>query len=113
MRNVWLGYCAVLIWCTGCTKGQDTSTHFATEDPTVLAKDPPVIVRLESKHETVVITAGSAGPLYTVIASDGTFLVRGLTLAQLKLSNPQVHERVESAIAANHASLDRPDLRSR
>ena len=113
MRNVWLGLCVVLIWCTGCSEGQDTSTHFATEDPPVLAKDPTVLVRLESKHETVVITSGPTGPLYTVIAGDGTLLVRDLTLAQLKLNNPQVHERVESAIAANHARLDRLDRRSR
>ncbi len=83
----------------------DTSMHFVTDDPPVLGKDPPVIVRLESKHETVVIKSGPAGPLYSVITGDGTFVVRDVTLAQLELNNPQVYERVTSAIAVNHAGL--------
>jgi len=115
MRNVWLimSLCALLIWCTGCSEDQGTSTLLVTEDPPILAKDRPVLVRLESKHETIVITSGPTGPLYTVIAGDGTFLVRDLTLAQLELSNPQIYQRVESAIAA-HARLDASqDRRSR
>ncbi len=106
MRNVWLILCAVLIWCMGCSKDRDTSTHFVTEDPPVLAKDPPVIVRLEAKHETVVIKSGPTGPLYSVITGDGGFVVRDVTLAQLELNHPQVYRRVKSAIAANYAGLD-------
>ena len=114
MRNVRLSLCAIWIWCAGCSEGQGTSTQLVTEDPPILAKDPPVLVRLESKHETIVITSGPTGPLYTVIAGDGTFLVKDVTLAQLELNNPQVHQRVESAIAANHARLDAGlDRRSR
>ncbi len=106
MRNVWLSLCALLIWCMGCSKNQDTSTHFVTEDPPVLAKDPPVIVRLESKHETVVIKSGPTGPLYSVITGDGVLLVRDVTLAQLELNNPRVYKLVKSAIAASHARMD-------
>ncbi len=104
MRNVWLIVCAGLIWFMGCSKDQNV---FVPADPPVLAKDPPVIVRLESKHETIVIKSGPTGPLYSVITSDGVFVVRDVSLAQLELNNPRVYRRVKSAIVESHAGLGR------
>lgn len=100
---------AAMICCMGCANEKDAATQVVADDPPVLAGDYPVIVSIESGHETVVVRSGPTGPLYSVITGGGTYVVRDVTLAQLESNHPQVHERVRSAIAAGHARLDISD----
>ncbi len=94
MQNVWMIISVAVLWCVGCSKAQ------------VVVTDHPVIVQLQYRSQTVVIKAGPTGPLYSVITSDGEFMVRDLTLAELELNHPQLHDRIKSAIASNHARLN-------
>ncbi len=101
MQNVWMIISVAVLWCVGCSKAQVTSTR--AHD---VVTDHPVLVQLEGTSQTVVIKSGPTGPLYSVITSDGEFMVRELTLAELELNHPQLHDRIKSAIASNHARLN-------
>ena len=100
MHNVLLMSLVALVGCVGCSNARITSTqaHDAL-------KGHPVLLQLEGTDQTVVIESGPTDPLYSVITSDGEFLVRDLTLAELELNHPGIHDRIESAISANHAGL--------
>ncbi len=100
MHNVLLMSLVALVGCVGCSNARVTSTqaHDAM-------KGHPVLLQLEGTDQTVVIASGPTDPFYSVITSDGEFLVRDLTLAELELNHPQLHDRIKSAIASNHARL--------
>ncbi len=104
MQNVWMIISVAVVWCVGCSKAQVTSTR--THD---VVTDYPILVQLEGTSQTFVIKSGPTGPLYSVITSDGEFMVRDLTFAELELNHPQLHDGIKSAIALD-ARLDRRRL---
>jgi hypothetical protein len=59
----------------------------------------PVITRLVSRHEVITITAGPGAPLYTVADPSGRVLVSGMTLHDLKTTDPELYERLAPALA--------------
>ena len=94
MRYERLAVSLAALSCFGCF---GTPTTSQTEEP---INNHPVLVRLEGRGETVVIKAGSTAPLYSLLTSDGKVIVQDMTLTELALHDPQLYERVKSAIAA-------------
>jgi hypothetical protein len=67
----------------------------------------PVIVRIVSRSETIVVTAGPKEPLYSVQDSSGRTLVAACTLAEMKATHPDLYQRIEPTLALD-ASVDGP-----
>jgi hypothetical protein len=64
------------------------------------AKDPPVIVTLETRQHVISIHVdGEQGREFTVATLDGRVLASRVTLVQLRRDFPKLHEAVESSIA--------------
>src|SRR5690348_4106775 len=59
----------------------------------------PVIVRLAGRHQTIVVTAGPTAPLYSATRDDGTPIVAGATLDQLRREHPEVYQQLIPTIA--------------
>ena len=77
----------------------------AAKAPDAVAKAPakgnvadeyPMIVRLVGRHQTIVVTAGpkGKGPLYSAERNDGTLIVAGATLDELRKDHPEVYQHL-------------------
>ena len=64
----------------------------------------PVIVRVVGRHQTVTVTAGPAGPLYTAETKDGKVLVAAATIERLREEHPEIYRQIEPSMA-----LEGPD----
>ena len=71
----------------------------AAEAQANVADDYPMIVRLVGRHQTIVVTAGPKGPLYSAERADGTQIVAGATLDQLRRDHPEVYQQLIPSIA--------------
>jgi hypothetical protein len=61
----------------------------------VSAPSDPVIVRLVGRHQTIIVTAGKNGPLYSAEGAAGEKLVSNVTLEQLRRDYPELYRQVE------------------
>ena len=95
-------FVCVLVVLAGCAAHQPKPV---AAKPDLAAPQGPVIVRLVGQHQTVTVTSGPDGPLYTAQTTDGRTLVANATLAQLRTENPDVYRFIEPAMAAD-ASVD-------
>jgi hypothetical protein len=59
----------------------------------------PVIVRLESRFYSVVISAGPKSPLYTVHNASGELLAQNLTLDELRSSRRDLYDQLAPALS--------------
>src|SRR5688572_27893554 len=69
--------------------------------PTAAAPAPeyPMIVRIVGRHQTITVTAGPAGPLYSASTSDGKAIVAAATLDELRDRHPEVYRQLHPGIA--------------
>ncbi|HSV16021.1 MAG TPA: hypothetical protein VLI90_17295 [Tepidisphaeraceae bacterium] len=73
----------------------------------------PVIVRLVSRHYTIVVSAGRTAPLYQVTDNSGKLLADGVTLAQLRLVDNNLYQELVPALAPKaeaDASMEGPAI---
>jgi hypothetical protein len=70
----------------------------------------PVIVRIVGRHQTVTVTAGPEGPLYSAATNDGKIVVAGATLERLRQDHPDLYQQIEPSMAveANDTAPARP-----
>ena len=79
----------------------------AKSQPKAAAEAPegPVIVRLVGQHQSITVTSGPDGPLYTAQTADGQTIVANASLAELRVNHPEVYHFIEPSLAAD-ASVD-------
>ena len=79
----------------------------AKSTPKAVADAPegPVIVRLVGQHQSITVTSGPDGPLYTAQTADGQTIVANATLDELRVNHPEIYHFVEPSLAAD-ASVD-------
>ena len=66
------------------------------------------IGELVGRHETIQITAGSEGPLYSVWSNHGVLVAAPTTLTEMEVLNPRLHRLLKSTVTAE--SYTRPIL---
>ncbi|HEY2589152.1 MAG TPA: hypothetical protein VGI81_25640 [Tepidisphaeraceae bacterium] len=59
----------------------------------------PVIVRLVSRHYTVVISAGATSPVYTIRSAPGGLLASNVTLDQLRQTRVDLYDQLAPLIS--------------
>src|SRR5687767_817523 len=79
----------------------------AKTSPKAAAEAPqgPVIVRLVGQHQSITVTSGPDGPLYTAQTADGQTIVANASLAELRTNHPEIYHFIEPSLAAD-ASVD-------
>jgi hypothetical protein len=97
--------CIGIILIAGCAQHQPArvaaSPPASAESPTGLE-----IVRIVSRDQTVIVTAGPHGSLYSVNDADGRTLVANASLDELRDQHPDIYRLLEHGIA--DASVDAP-----
>jgi hypothetical protein len=82
------------------------------QSPTGMAPSEqfPVIVRIVGRHQTITVTAGPEGPLYSAATNDGEMLAAGVTLERLRREHPELYQQIEPSMAveANDTAPARP-----
>jgi hypothetical protein len=63
--------------------------------------DFPVIGYLEKRDRTLTILSGPKGPLYSVKTAAGKVLCDKVSLEQLRVQAPELHQFIKSAIAGS------------
>jgi hypothetical protein len=66
---------------------------------------PPVICRLVSRDQTVTISKGAFGPVYSVQTAAGQTLLSYATRDELRLRHPDLARQLDSAIVADGPSM--------
>ena len=83
---------ALLMTLAGCSgTHQAGTTAAAPADPVY-----PVIVRIVSRHQTIIVSAGPTGAVYSARAADGTQLAVNLTLSELREKQPAIYESIQT-----------------
>lgn len=85
----------------GCAARQSQAPRATADDP-----QGPVIVRLVGRHQTITVTSGPAGALYSAQTATGKMIVANATLDELRTDHPEVYRLLEPGIAAD-ASVGR------
>jgi hypothetical protein len=58
-------------------------------------------VRLKGGEQTVTVTAGPHGPLYSAVAASGAVLASNATLDELKAQHPSIYRFVHPAMVTD------------
>lgn len=95
----------VLVVVAGCAAHPPKPVATKSINESAAAPQGPVIVRLVGQHQTVTVTSGPDGPLYTAQTKDGRTIVANATLAELRTQNPEIYQFIEPAMAMD-ASID-------
>ena len=90
---------AMLLGAMAATKSGPTTTSVPLP---AHVDGRPTIVHLVNRSEVVTVMAGPTGPLYSATTQDGTLLVSGATLDQLREQHPDVYKRLHPAITASN-----------
>jgi hypothetical protein len=91
----WIFIAAAVI-CVGCS-------NQCAPAPTAAVKpvhEDPVITRMVSRDQTIIVRAGKNGATYSVESPDGSVLLASVTLDQLRVQNPDLAKRLETLHAA-------------
>jgi hypothetical protein len=67
--------------------------------PAQAAPQGPVIVRLVSRHYTVVVSAGPKSPVYTIHSAAGDLLASNVTLDQLRQTRVDLYDQLAPLIS--------------
>lgn len=59
----------------------------------------PLIVKLVGRAQTITVTAGPSGPLYSAVTTSGKVLVSNATLEQLRSDFPEIYHQIAPATA--------------
>jgi hypothetical protein len=94
----------VVVTSLACSNDAPTPARHGAprkKSPTAEAVTPdyPVIVRVVGRHQTITVTAGPAGPLYSAATNDGETLVAAATLEQLRREHPDLYRQLEPTLA--------------
>ena len=81
----------LLMLLAGCCGSHQAGTAAAPADPVY-----PVIVRIVSRHQTIIVSAGPTGAVYSARAADGTQLAVNLTLSELREKQPAIYESIQT-----------------
>lgn len=90
--------CGAMIGCAH----QNASAPLAkagTRSPALPGAQGPVIVRLVSRHYTVVISAGAKSPVYTIRNAAGDLLASDVTLDQLRDTRVDLYDQLAPLIS--------------
>src|SRR5687768_723036 len=91
---------ALTLYTAGCAKQPAPLAPQAQAVPQSATVDGrPVIVRLVSRDETLTISKGPNGPVYSVHDSKGKILLASATREQLRIHHPFLSAQLDSAIA--------------
>jgi hypothetical protein len=110
-RVAFAGCVVVSVIAAGCAAYRPAAIGSKLGNEAV-APQGPVIVRLVGQHQTVTVTSGPDGPLYTAQTKDGRTIVANATLAQLRTQSPELYQFIEPAMAAD-ASIDGAAVRAK
>lgn len=75
------------------------ASAFPAARPRPAAASPPLIVRLVSRNQTITVTAGPTGPLYSQSDATGHVTVKPATLQELRAEHPDLYRQVQPATA--------------
>src|SRR5688572_17657147 len=94
----------VVVTSLACSNAAPTPSRNGAprkRSPTAAAPAPeyPMIVRIVGRHQTITVTAGPAGPLYSAATTDGKAIVAGATLDELRDRHPAVYRQLHPGIA--------------
>lgn len=68
----------------------------------------PVIVHVANRHQTITITAGPNGPLYSASTRAGAALFSNMTLNELRARHPEIYRQIDPAFAEADCSARGP-----
>ena len=71
--------------------------------PSATPSGRPVLLRLEGRQHTIVITAAPGGPRYSMKDASGRIIFADLDRDQLRARHPNVLEQLDSTLAAKDA----------
>ena len=77
------------------------------------APDLPIIGHIEKQSRTITIKAGPKSTVYSVKSADGKILCNNLTLEQLRVQAPELHQFVKTAVVGNISNGASADSRLR
>jgi hypothetical protein len=91
----------VLLALLGACSSPKAPTPQVASSPAVApAPVEPVIVRLVGRDKTITISAGPGHTLYSAIDAAGKTIVSKATLDELKISHPDLYQRVSPGVTA-------------
>lgn len=82
------------LFISGCARPSAPPAPQAT-----IKKELPVICRLVSRHETLTISAGPNGAVYSVQNAEGKMLLSYASREELRLTHPDLAQQLDSGIA--------------
>ena len=65
------------------------------------------IVRLVGQHQTIIVTSGPEGPLYSAQTTDGRSIVANATLEELREMHPEIYRFIEPGVAVDASDARR------
>ena len=86
-------FVASIMICGGCAADKRANTLHAIGKMAPTASEP-IIVRLVSRHQTITITAGQGGALYTVVDASGRTIISRATLDQLRVTDSEIYRMI-------------------
>jgi hypothetical protein len=101
MKTKWsssLLACALGWAVISCSRPMPAST------PVAAVRHYPTIVRLESRHYSITISAGPRCPLYSIASSSGEMFVENISLGELHVSHPEFYNLLAPALAPEAAA---------
>src|SRR5438067_2419029 len=72
-------------------------------------RSDPVIVKLVSRRQTVTVTAGPSGPLYSVTDANGQERLAPTPLNEIAAKDPQLYREINAALASSADVARRTD----
>jgi hypothetical protein len=88
----------------GCASHRNAAAPTATSVSDRAAAQAPAgleIVRVVGRHQTIVVTSGPNGPLYSVNDDEGRQLVAAATLDELRATQPGLYRLLEQGLAVD------------
>ncbi len=86
---------------TPATPAAKQKEQVLTATNSAAPSDFPVIGYIEKRDRTITIMAGPKGPVYSVKTAAGKVLCDKVSLDQLRVQAPELHQFIKSAVAAN------------
>jgi hypothetical protein len=91
----------------GCAERSPTVSSTPAEQLKQPAPGELEIVRLVGRHQTIIVTSGPQGPLYSANAADGRMIVARATIDELRENHPEVYWAIERSVTVDEASASR------
>lgn len=88
-----------IVGCTRHPAPAPVARTMGTGSTEPAAQQGPVIVRLVSRHYSVVISAGPKSPVYTIRNASGGLLASNITLDQLRQTRVDLYDQLAPLIS--------------